>query len=297
MDRKIKNTIILILVLIILGGGGAVFSYVYLNGKIEERAKKLADLKLTEYDTNELEMQLAALKKQASSLDSILALRKFNIPYGLKQSSFFNFVNKASFSFSPRSFVNIEYLESKPGTNFNFYTYKLSGTAFFNDLYKLVYAIEQSKELKKVTHGEIRSLVEVAEDGMPQYLISFTIFTSVYYADNDRFATSEFKENKLKPNPLYDIFYPLIRKEIPPNINKLLDVQTAQLLALVPDGAFLSDASGNTFLLWEGDEVYLGYLTEIDFDKSEVSFILNKGGIIEKEKLSLEQNENNEKSK
>lgn len=297
MDRKIKNTIILILVLLLLGGSGAIFSYVYLDDKVEERVKKLGELKLTEYNTEELQAQLDALMKQAGSLDSILALRKFNIPYKLKQSSFFNFVNKISFSFSPKSFVNIEYVDMRPGQNFNFYEFKLSGTAFFNDLYKLVYGIEQSKELKKVVSGDIRNLVQVDDDGMPHYLVNYTLNVNVYFADNDRFATSEFKENRLKPNPLYDIFYPLIRDEIPPNINKLLDVQTAQLLALVPDGAFLSDASGNTFLLWEGDEVYLGYLTEIDFDKSEVSFILNKGGIIEKQILSLDQSENNEKSK
>ena len=69
----------------------------------------------------------------------------------------------------------------------------------------------------------------------------------------------------------------------------MLFVQNAVLLALIPDGAFLADASGNTFLLWEGDKVYLGYLTNIDYQKSEVSFVLNKGGIIETKTLTLEK--------
>ncbi len=72
-----------------------------------------------------------------------------------------------------------------------------------------------------------------------------------------------------------------------PNRDELLDVQTGQLLALIPDGAFLTDASGRTYLLWEGDQVYLGYLTEIDFKNSRVHFIVNKGGIIEKITLEL----------
>ena len=41
--------------------------------------------------------------------------------------------------------------------------------------------------------------------------------------------------------------------------------------------------------MWEGDQVYLGYLTEIDYDKNEVHFVLNKGGIIEKVTLELDK--------
>ena len=60
-------------------------------------------------------------------------------------------------------------------------------------------------------------------------------------------------------------------------------------LALIPDGAFLVDASGNTYLLWEGDQVYLGYLTNINYQNNEVNFVLNKGGIIENITLKLEK--------
>jgi len=51
--------------------------------------------------------------------------------------------------------------------------------------------------------------------------------------------------------PLYDAFYPLIRNEIPPNVDNLLDVQGAKLLALIPEGAFVADTKGNTYLVWE----------------------------------------------
>jgi len=81
----------------------------------------------------------------------------------------------------------------------------------------------------------------------------------------------------------------LIRNEIPPNVDELLDVQGAKLLALIPEGAFVADTKGNTYLVWEGEQVYLGYLTKIDYDNNSVSFILNKGGIIEKVTLELEK--------
>ncbi len=75
----------------------------------------------------------------------------------------------------------------------------------------------------------------------------------------------------------------------------MLDVQSAELLALIPEGAFIADSKGTTYLLWEGDKVYLGYLTEIDYDENVVHFVLNKGGIIEKITLNLEKNEKKEK--
>jgi hypothetical protein len=43
--------------------------------------------------------------------------------------------------------------------------------------------------------------------------------------------------------------------------------------------------------LAEGDEVYLGYLTKINYDKYSCEFLLNKGGILEKITLVLEDKE------
>ena len=132
--------------------------------------------------------------------------------------------------------------------HFNKFIYVLNGTATFNDLYKLIYAIEQSKELKKVTNVALSNFVNVDEEGYAHYLVNFRFEASVYFSDNDRFASSNIKENRLTANPLYDVFYPLIRNEIPPNVDHLLDVQNAQLLALIPEGASLASSDGNTFL-------------------------------------------------
>lgn len=59
----------------------------------------------------------------------------------------------------------------------------------------------------------------------------------------------------------------------------------------------MSDAGGNTFLLWEGEPVYLGYLTSIDYKNKKVKFIINRGGVIEKVDLYLEKEEVNKKQK
>ncbi len=289
MDRKLKNTLILIALLLLIIVAGSVFVIVFQKNDIDERKKKLNDLTLTAYNTDELVEQLNTLKARAIELDSILALRKFNIPVNLHQSEFYNFINKISFRFAPESFVNIEYKDIINSKHYRHYLYRLSGTAYYNDVYKMVFAIEQSKELKKILNCTFDNFVKVDDEGIPRYFVNYSIDCAVYYSDNDRYASSVSQENRLTPNPLYDIFYPLIRNEIPPNLDELLDAQSAELLALIPEGAFIADSKGTTYLLWEGDKVYLGYLTEIDYNKNEVHFVLNKGGIIEKLTMTLEK--------
>ena len=287
MSSKVKNTIIIIIIIILIVAGGGLFKYVYLNGKISDREKKIKDLTQYQLDTEALKVQLAMLKERAAKLDSILANRQYNIPYDLSQAAFYDFVNQVSYSFSINSFVNIAYVEESTTPHFNVFRYTLNGQAEFNDFMHLIYAIEESKLLKKVSAVELTNSVKVDEDGTPHYLVNFKFACEVYFSSDDRFYVKEFTENSLEPNPSYDIFYPLIRNEIPPNTDDLLDVQSAVLLALIPDGAFLSDANGNTFLLWEGDKVYLGYLTNINYQTNKVSFVLNKGGIIETKTITL----------
>jgi len=295
MDRKVKYTLILVALLLLLIVGGSVFTFVFQKNDIDERKKKLNELNLNSYNTDELIEQRNTLKAREVELDSILALRKFNIPVNLHQSEFYNFINKISFRFAPESWVNIEYKDVVTSKHYKHYLYRLSGTAYYNDVYKLIYAIEQSKELKKIISCSFDNFVNVDKEGVPHYFVTYSISCAVYHSDNDRYTSSVSKENRLTPNPLYDIFYPLIRNEIPPNVDDLLDVQSAQLLALIPEGAFIVDSKGTTYLLWEGDKVYLGYLTEIDYDENVVHFVLNKGGIIEKLTLTLDKKEKKEK--
>jgi Tfp pilus assembly protein PilO len=287
MSSKVKNTIIILILFIIIGLGSVSYNFVYQKAKINEKNKKIASLKQFRLDTESLNIQLALYKKRVAELDSVLANRKYNIPFNVSQASFFDFVNQVSYGFSSNSFVNVEFNETETGTNYNIYHYTLNGVAEFNDLIKLIYAIEESKQLKKIESVELSSNVKVDVDGMPHYLVKYSFKAKTYFSADNRFLVKDLKENSIVPNPAFDFFYPLIRNEIPPNRDKLLDVQSAQLLALIPDGAFLVDASGNTYLLWEGDQVYLGYLTNINYQNTEVNFVLNKGGIIENVTLKL----------
>ena len=289
MNRKLKNTFALLGVLILLGVLGFGYIYLFQKPSLINKTIELNSLKALSYDPNVLNQQLKDKIVKAAKLDSILSARKFNVPKDLSSIKFYDFLNLLNARLSDKAKFNIEFLTQKTDKEFFYYDFRVSGYGSYNDLFQIIYGIEESKELKKITKLNLSNYVLAPANEEPEFLVNFTMNVSVYFSSNDRFATSTYSENNLSAPKLYDIFYPLIRTEIPPNINGLLDVQGAQLLALVPDGAFLADARGNSFLLIEGDEVYLGYLTTIDYKWKKVTFILNKGGIVETVVLNLDR--------
>jgi hypothetical protein len=288
MNRKLKNTLGLVGLLLLIVIAGSVYIFVVQKGSITEKTKKVSELNAHSMEKAKLLTELDEMNSRAAILDSVLAARKFNIPRNISSIKFFTFVNSVSSLLSSEMRINVEYNGKRPEKDFEFFEYKVTGGGGYNDLYKFLYSIEEAKELKKIKNLTLSNMVIEDKKGMPQFLVGFNMTVNVYTSRDDRFATMDFVENNLSTRHYHDIFFPIIRNEIPPNLDMLLDIQGAKLLALIPEGAFLSDVKGNTYLLWEGEQVYLGYLTKIDYEHNTVSFILNKGGIIEKVDLYLQ---------
>jgi hypothetical protein len=288
MNKKLISTLSVLALLIIILVAGGIYIFIVQRGDLSERQEKLDELNKNVYDPVELDNRYQELERQSAELDSILANREFNIPQNLSSIKFYNFINNIVANFPKQTMVNVEYLRQAPDKEFFFHEYKLTGSGNYNDVYKMIYAIEQSKELKKINKLLLSNYVKM-ENEVPFFLVNFELIAQVYYSLDNRFAPADFVENNLVTGPIYDAFYPLIRNEIPANVDNLLDVQGARLLALIPEGAFLADNKANTYLVWEGEQVYLGYLTKIDYNNNTVSFILNKGGIIEQVTLQLDR--------
>jgi hypothetical protein len=289
VERTLKNTFALAGLAALLAALGFGYLYVFLRPEIKERTTVLNQLKAQEFDTESLSQQLAEKIERTRQLDSVLAARKFNIPVNIPTLQFYEFMNLATKLISKDARVNIEYVETMPEREFFFHKYKINGIASFADLQQLIYAIEQSKELKKIVNPEFLNYVDPEVQSTPRFLVNFSFFVHVFFSDNDRFTTVGYSENDLKTSSRYDIFSPLIATNVPLNSEGLLDVQGAKLLAVVPEGVFISDNLGETYLLAEGDKVYLGYLTKINFEQNTAKFILNKGGIVENLVLVLEK--------
>jgi hypothetical protein len=180
MDRKLKSTIGLIglLVFILVAGGSYIF--IFQNGKISEKKNKLEELKANDYNTEQLTLQYQDLLARSSVLDSVLAARKFNIPQNLSSIKFYNFVNLVSAPYSDVSQIDVEYLEQKQDKEFFYFEYRVKGKATYNDLYNMVYSIEQSKELKKIKSINLNNLVAADKNGVPNFIVGFEWLSFIF---------------------------------------------------------------------------------------------------------------------
>jgi len=93
---------------------------------------------------------------------------------------------------------------------------------------------------------------------------------------------------RVSASRMYNPFYPLIHS-IPKNKEGLVDVKKSKLIALSGNKIYLIDQTGNLVNLNIGDEVYLGWLKKIDQMKQTAHFTLNKGGVIEKVLLKVDE--------
>ena len=287
MSRKSKSLIVLTVIFLFVTAVGGIYTWSIQGNDLQKQEVKLNKLKSKYSNIQSLKQKLSDMEKQVSVVDSLLFTGKFSIPQNLPQSNFYNFIDQYSKDNSIYTFTNTEFLNENAENGFNYYTYTVYGVGYFDDVYGLVYAIEHSRELKKIYNSEIRSATSVDKRGVPHYLVKFNLEVRVYFSYSDQYAAIKKSENDLSAENLYNTFYPLVRNEIRPNVNNLPDIQDATLISLVPQGAFITDAKGNTHLLAKGDRVYLGYLTELDYKKETVTFVLNKGGIIEHETLKM----------
>lgn len=295
MNRKSRSLVVLIIIFFLVITTGGIYIWSFQKKALDKREQELQKLRANYSSLDALQKELTRTTNRAAIVDSVLFSGKFTIPQNITQSKFYDFIDKYSRDYSIYTFTNTQYLSENLDNGFKYFKYKVFGVGGFNNVYKLIYAIEHSKELKKIESGEISSNTAVDDKGIPHYLVKFDVIVRVYFSSSDQYAAVNYSENDLTPFTLYEAFYPLIRNKIRPNVNNLPDIQDATLISLVPQGAFVTDSKGETLLLKKGDPVYLGYLTDIDYENETVTFVLNKGGILEYETLKIGKNKGRKK--
>jgi len=287
MKKKNRILLYLIIVFVLVTLAGSIYTLAFQKKELDKKDKRLSELKANYANLKTLQVQLKNAEVKVAEIDSLLFEGKFTIRQNLPQSNFFNFVDTYSDDNTLYTYTNTEFVSIGKENGFNYYLYKVSGNGTFNDVYGLIYAIEHSKELKKIESADVSGATIVDSKGIPHYLLKFSLEVQVYFSSNDQYAEINYAENNLSTAKLYNAYFPLVRNQMRPNIDNLPDVQDATLLSLVPQGAFITDSQGNTILLRKGDRVYLGYLEDIDYDNKTVTFVLNKGGLLEYETLKM----------
>ena len=184
--------------------------------------------------------------------------------------------------------LDMVYTGVQQKADFGYNIYSLHGEAPFENFYRFIWYLENDRKLYKIQNLTMRG-VEVAptakEEG--RFLVTFDMVVHAYFSSVSELSSS-LGERSIMPNVLReDPFAPVISSGIPPNLRSLVEIERADLKAVIPGKAFVLDQSNTIKTLLEGDEVYLGYVTKLDAEQGRLECTLNKGGIIEKVELNI----------
>ncbi|HLX11638.1 MAG TPA: hypothetical protein VKS81_02380 [Bacteroidota bacterium] len=166
--------------------------------------------------------------------------------------------------------------------NFGYNIYDLKGTGDFGNLFKFIWYIEDGRRLCKIPSLQLRDYESKdAKTGAVKLLVTYEMEVEAYYSPvpqlNIAPGQSQLTADVVSTNP----FAPLILHDLPAPLPGEIEIELAQLKAIIPGKAFIIDKEGKTHVLAEGDPVYLGYVTKILPEQGKIECLLNKGGVSE----------------
>ena len=206
--------------------------------------------------------------------------------------------------------VNISSAGSEDRDGYSVRTFGVEGQAFFTNLYRFVWTIENNRPFYRVRDLRLNYVEERSTDeetGRPSMdlFVSFQMDVQAIYGAVETIEPADEGEelqrlpvaqtapspplpSSVLPNPAPDInpFYPLVFEEVPPNEYERLNVESARLLSIVDEQAIFQTSSGIE-RVQEGDRVYLGRIVDIDPSEGRVVARLNRGGVVDQVELTL----------
>ena len=287
MSHQTRNTIILLISFLVIALGAGYYIFIGQPKSIKAKTSQLTELNQKFTNTKALAVTYDSLSRESERIDSILFNRAKAIPFRESMTDTYNDIIRISKCFTQYTRLDIEYDKTEPVGAASIDHFILHGQGDFNDVFRLLYELEKSKKLYKIKSVNLKNATLTKGSGEILYQVLFDIKLESYFTADKNLALNYEEIPDKKYFKISDYFYPLITPDIPPNYDELLEVEGASLLAIIPDGVFIMDKNGNSFTLTEGDPVYLGYLTKIDYDRQKCEFLLNRGGIVEKIVLDL----------
>lgn len=316
MGNIYQNVIALGFCFALVTGGGVWITMFDQAEEMErlEKAEKLAKSKQAELEN--LMVEVTASEAEVDQVMRRWRSRYKVIPTILVSEEVIAYLNKKTRTgFNP---FDVIFREQVSGTSFKKYIFEITGRGRFNSLYDLIWSIENERRFYRVnnldlSHFDLLSTDPDTNRDKLEVMVSFTFTLEAYFggatglsAEDDLGGLGLRGENgvisslpdlsQLPPGVMptrrtaLNPFLPLILDQIPPNTLGLPELDKASLVSIVGGEAVFETKEGFISLA-EGDNVYLGQITEIDSRNGLVRARLNKGGIIDEIEIFLDTEE------
>lgn len=316
MGNVYQNMIALGICFALVASGGIWITH-FKQGDEMERLRKAEQLAKSKQA--ELEGLMLEVTSSETEVDQVMRRWRSRykvIPKVLVSEEVIAYLNKKTrVGFNP---FDVVFREMVSGTSFKKYVFEITGRGRFNNLYDLIWSIENERRFYRIRNLELSHFDLISTDpetnrDKMEVMVSFSFVLEAYYggaaglsAQDDLRGTGLGEQGGI-PNPLPDLsqlppgilptrrtalnpFLPLILDQIPPNTLGLLEIEKSDLVSIVGEEAVFETKDGFVSLS-VGDNVYLGQITEIDPRHGRVRARLNKGGIIDEIEIYLDTEE------
>lgn len=291
MPYKMRNHLILgsfTAMVLLLGGYLTLWSY---PARIADRKKELTEVhtRLKQYE---------GIEREYFQLDSTIRQKKQRLATLDKQfareetfAQTYDYLNSILGQIGFLEF-NMNFVRKEDHGKFGYTVYSIRGEGPFSRVFQFVYYIEKGPRMYRINRLNLSSAERSGPNSRnPAPVTPFDMEIWSYFAKLDSLpAVTKRLESLSAPqvtNPFQlAVARPATVSNLPPNTENLVDVERAELKAVMV-GKALVEYKGQVYVMKEGDRVYLGQLTHIDPAKNEVVFTLNKGGASEKVTLQL----------
>ena len=295
MEYKTRNLIILGTIFLIVTLTGSYFMLWSYPNKIDTVQGELDDvlrkIKALEGIESEFAMLDELLKEKESRLSNI---DKQIVPT-ITTANVYDYLNQI-LNYSGIIEFNLSTKDHQEFGTYGYNSYNLQGEAKFRQIYNFIWYLEHGPHVYEIVSLKVSGLERRDEKSERlELVLPFEMEIRAYFAGVEELETNAKSLEDVKVVQAKNPFYPFILRNLPPNSDNLLEVESAKLKAIIPGKALIADGNNEIHVLREGDRVYLGYLTRIDTENNRVEFTLNKGGIIEKFVLNMEFEEKSNK--
>ena len=294
MSNEVINTLILSVFLAAAVGTGYYFTK-------KKQPVRLADVEaeIEAIESRAVELEGLLSQEALASESAAQTLKQWStrykvLPTELSSPDVVAYLNALSARGFQRFDISLTGLT--PGDEASFYTYQVTGEAYFESLYGFIWNLENSRGLYRLRDLSISK--EVTEIPNPEtgvgrqvVLAQFSFVVDAYFSGNADLSApdsaivpppSAFPPKRAAINP----FFPYIFKQLPPNTDDRVDIESDSLVSVI-GGTAVFDRNGELRQLRAGDRVYLGRVSNVDPARGRVSIELNKGGIRERVRLDV----------
>ncbi len=282
MSYALRNSLILLFVLLLFVGAGWAYIYFVQEPEIEELTQQV-EAKTSELrEKQQIANQYTTVLEQFENATFFIENFDKTLYTDSNEDRVFDFMNNLNTGNSYTDFT-FAFSDSTAQDQYGVMSMNISGEGFYRYLINFIRKMEYSKPLNKISNLDVTPINDLENYGRVSY--SFTL--NSYYDRATEFGSPTMDIESPTYASLHNPFFPLIR-EIEPNEENLTDIEQSELIALSSNRAFLLDQTGELQKIGLGESVYLGALTNINLSEGTATFQLNKGGIIER--ITLEVN-------